>query len=40
MQAAKAWIQSNPDELAGWLDGVQTLDGETGLDAVRAALGL
>lgn len=40
MQAAKAWILSNPDELAGWLDGVQTLDGEAGLDAVRAALGL
>jgi glycine betaine/proline transport system substrate-binding protein len=36
--AAKAWLQTNPDVLNGWLDGVTTLDGKTGLDAVQAYL--
>jgi len=40
MQAAKAWLTSNPDSLAGWLEGVEALDGTAGLEAVNAALGL
>ncbi|MEM9781780.1 MAG: choline ABC transporter substrate-binding protein [Pseudomonadota bacterium] len=38
--AAGAWLQANPRVLDGWLDGVTTLDGEPGLPAVKAALGL
>ncbi|MEO1250582.1 MAG: glycine betaine ABC transporter substrate-binding protein, partial [Pseudomonadota bacterium] len=37
--AATAWLQANPDVLGDWLDGVTTLDGQPGLDAVRAHLG-
>lgn len=40
MAAARAWLVANPDVLDGWLDGVTTLDGEPGLDAVRADLGV
>ncbi|WP_134726389.1 choline ABC transporter substrate-binding protein [Paracoccus luteus] len=36
--AAKAWLAANPAPLAGWLDGVTTLDGQPGLAAVEAAL--
>lgn len=36
--AAKAWIQANPQVLDEWLEDVQTLKGEDGLKAVRAAL--
>jgi glycine betaine/proline transport system substrate-binding protein len=38
--AAKEWLAQNPDVLDPWLDGVTTLDGEPGLPAVKAALGL
>jgi glycine betaine/proline transport system substrate-binding protein len=38
--AAKVWLAQNPDALGPWLDGVTTLDGEPGLPAVNAALGL
>jgi glycine betaine/proline transport system substrate-binding protein len=38
--AATAWLQANPATLEGWLDGVTTVDGEDGLAAVRAHLGL
>lgn len=37
-RAARAWLQANPDRLAGWLDGVTTFDGQPGLPAVTAAL--
>ncbi len=39
-QAATAWLAENPGVLEGWLAGVETLEGEPGLPAVRAALGL
>ena len=35
--AAKEWIAENPDRVQGWLDGVSTLDGEPGAEAVLAA---
>ena len=38
--AARNWLKANPDQLAGWLDGVTTMDGKDGLAAVRGALGL
>ena len=38
--ATEAWLKANPDEWAGWLDGVTTKDGGDGLAAVKAALGL
>ena len=38
--AATKWLKSNPEVLASWLDGVGTLDGGNGLEAVRAHLGL
>jgi glycine betaine/proline transport system substrate-binding protein len=38
--AATAWLKANPDAWAGWLDGITTFDGQPGLDAVRASLGL
>jgi len=38
--AAEAWLQEHPEVLEGWLDGVQTLEGEEGLPAVEEHLGL
>ena len=38
--AALAWLKANPAVLDGWLDGVTTLDGQPGLAAVKAHLGL
>jgi glycine betaine/proline transport system substrate-binding protein len=38
--AAQEWLTANPDTLDSWLDGVTTVDGEEGLAAVRAELGL
>ncbi|MCJ8144246.1 choline ABC transporter substrate-binding protein [Ancylobacter sp. A5.8] len=38
--AAKAWIKANPAALGPWLEGVTTLDGQPGLPAVKASLGL
>ncbi len=37
-KAAKAWIKANSNALDAWLDGVTTLDGENGLEAVKKAL--
>lgn len=36
--AAKAWIAANPQPVAAWLDGVTTLDGKPGVDAVMASV--
>ncbi|PZQ47525.1 MAG: glycine/betaine ABC transporter substrate-binding protein [Rhodovulum sulfidophilum] len=38
--AAEKWLKDNPGVLDAWLDGVTTLDGQPGLPAVRAGLGL
>ena len=38
--AAETWLKAHPDALGPWLEGVTTLGGEPGLDAVRSALGL
>ncbi len=38
--AAMAWLQANPEVLETWLAGVTTVDGEEGLAAVKAHLGL
>jgi glycine betaine/proline transport system substrate-binding protein len=40
MDAAKAWLTSNPESLAAWLEGVNTFDGKPALDAATAAMGL
>ena len=39
-KAAQEWLKTNPPELAGWLDGVTTFDGQPGLPAVKKSLGL
>jgi glycine betaine/proline transport system substrate-binding protein len=39
-KAAAEWLKTNPAELAGWLDGVTTFDGQPGLAAVKKSLGL
>ncbi len=38
--AATAWLKAHPDALEGWLAGVTTVDGQPGLPAVKAALGI
>jgi glycine betaine/proline transport system substrate-binding protein len=38
--AATAWLKANPDAWTGWLDGVTTFDGQPGLAAVKAHLGM
>ncbi|MEF9600799.1 choline ABC transporter substrate-binding protein [Paracoccus sp. PXZ] len=37
-EAAKGWIAENPDTVATWLDGVTTLDGKPGAEAVMASV--
>lgn len=37
-EAAAGWIAGNPDAVKAWLDGVTTLDGQPGLDAVIASV--
>ena len=37
--AAKAWLKANPDALNKWLDGVTTVDGKPGLEAVKKFVG-
>lgn len=37
--AAKEWLSANSDVLNGWLEGVTTVDGKPGLDAVKASIG-
>ncbi len=39
-KAATDWLKANPGILDGWLAGVTTLDGQPGLPAVKASLGL
>ncbi|MET1079985.1 MAG: choline ABC transporter substrate-binding protein [Pseudomonas sp.] len=39
-RAAKAWLKTHPQVLDAWLAGVKTRDGQPGLDAVKASLGL
>ena len=39
-KAATDWLKANPATLDGWLAGVTTLDGQPGLPAVKAGLGL
>ena len=39
-EAAKAWLTKNPAVLDKWLDGVNTVDGQPGLDAVKKSLGV
>ncbi|MEM7723510.1 MAG: choline ABC transporter substrate-binding protein [Pseudomonadota bacterium] len=36
--AARAWLSANTDVVAGWLDGVTTLDGGDAVEAAMAAL--
>ncbi|MDZ5697938.1 choline ABC transporter substrate-binding protein [Chelativorans sp. M5D2P16] len=38
--AAAAWLKENPETLEPWLEGVTTVEGDDGLEAVRAHLGL
>lgn len=38
--AVRAWMKQNPTVVAKWLDGVNTLDGKPGLDAVKSNLGI
>ncbi|MBC8129674.1 MAG: choline ABC transporter substrate-binding protein [Rhizobiaceae bacterium] len=38
--AATEWLKANPGALDTWLSGVKTLDGQDGLAAVKAALGV
>ncbi|MCC5779096.1 choline ABC transporter substrate-binding protein [Nitratireductor sp. B36] len=39
-KAAEEWLKANPDALGPWLEGVTTFEGEPGLDAVKAHLGM
>ncbi|MBC7755176.1 MAG: choline ABC transporter substrate-binding protein [Bdellovibrio sp.] len=39
-QAAKAWLAKNPESLGKWLAGVNTKDGQPGLEAVKKYLGV
>ena len=39
-KAARRYLRDNPGAMEGWLAGVTTLDGNPGLAAVRASLGL
>jgi glycine betaine/proline transport system substrate-binding protein len=36
--AAKAWLKAHPETLDAWLQGVTTIDGKPGAEAVKAAL--
>ena len=36
--AARKWLSENPDLLTKWLDGVTTIDGKPGVEAVKASL--
>lgn len=38
--AAEEWLKANPGAIEPWLAGVNTIDGQPGLPAVKAALGL
>ena len=36
--AARTWLKQNPHVLDTWLAGVTTIDGKSGLEAVKASL--
>jgi glycine betaine/proline transport system substrate-binding protein len=38
--AVRAWMKANPAALTKWLDGVTTIDGKPGLEAVKSGLGI
>ncbi|MFC6671857.1 choline ABC transporter substrate-binding protein [Marinobacterium aestuariivivens] len=38
--AARDWLVANPEVLGTWLEGVSTLDGQSGLEAVQRHLGV
>jgi glycine betaine/proline transport system substrate-binding protein len=38
--AVRAWMKANPAALTRWLDGVTTIDGKPGLEAVKSGLGI
>jgi glycine betaine/proline transport system substrate-binding protein len=38
--AATAWLKAHPEALNSWLNGVTTVDGKPGLDAVKKSLGV
>jgi glycine betaine/proline transport system substrate-binding protein len=38
-EAARDWLKANPDVAVSWLEGVTTVEGADGAEAVRAALG-
>ena len=38
-EVAASWIRANMDRVAEWVDGVETADGGSGLEAVRAKFG-
>jgi len=40
MDAAKAWLTANPDVLGPWLEGVTSVDGEPGLETVKAVMSM
>ena len=39
-EAAADWLRAHPEVLNDWLEGVTTWEGEEGLPAVKAALGI
>ncbi|WP_435535808.1 choline ABC transporter substrate-binding protein [Azospirillum sp. ST 5-10] len=39
-EAATTYLKAHPEPIAGWVEGVTTLDGKPGLPAVKTALGL
>ena len=39
-EAASKWLKDNPAVLDTWLEGVSTTSGQSGLAAVKGALGL
>lgn len=39
-EAARSWLQSNPDVFDAWLEGVTTVEGEPGLPAVKESIGI
>ena len=38
-EAVRGWLEENPDEVLAWVEGVETLDGGNGTDAVSAEFG-
>jgi glycine betaine/proline transport system substrate-binding protein len=40
MRPVRAWMKANSAALTKWLDGVTTIDGKPGLEAVKSGLGI